>query len=70
MMMKQGWVFEDQMFLNGWVWGSKMFLKGWVLKEGDDLPRWGGIFWGDRNEFFVPPKSFLPSGGIFGVGGG
>ena len=44
MMMKQGWVFEDQMFLNGWVWASKMFLKGWVLKrkmflKGSDKPR-------------------------------
>ena len=44
MMMKQGWVFEDQMFLNGWVWASKMFLKGWVLKrkmflKGSEGPR-------------------------------
>ena len=43
MMMKQGWVFEDQMFLNGWVWASKMFLKGWVLTKkmflkGSDKP--------------------------------
>ena len=33
MMMKQGWVFEEQMFVNGWVWASKMFLKGLVLKR-------------------------------------
>ena len=44
MMMTQGWVFEDQMFLNGWVWAGKMFLKGWVLKrkmflKGSDKPR-------------------------------
>ena len=44
MMMKQGWVFEDQMFLNGWVWASKMFLNGWVLKrkmflKGSDKPK-------------------------------
>ena len=49
MMMKQGWVFEDQIFLNSLVWASKMFLKGWVLKKkmflkGSDKPRMGLIF--------------------------
>ena len=38
MMMKQGWVFEDQMFLKGWVLERKMFL------EGSDKPRTGLIF--------------------------
>ena len=28
MTMKEGWVFEDKMFLNGWDWRSKIFL--WV----------------------------------------
>ena len=33
MMMKKGWVFEDQMFLNGWVFKDKMILNGWVFEN-------------------------------------
>ena len=74
-MMKQGWVFEDQMFLNVWVWASKMFLKGRGLKrkmflKGSDKervnPLSGGVsldgFLGGQQKSWKmspPPERFL-----------
>ena len=33
MMMKQGWVIEEKMFLNGWVFGEKMCLNKWDFQK-------------------------------------
>ena len=59
MMMKQGWVFEDQMLLNGWVWASKMFLKGWVLKRKCSFK--GLIFQNFRLRRQIFPKIYTKS---------
>ena len=33
MMMKEGWVFEEKMFLNWWVFEDKMFLDKLDFEE-------------------------------------
>ena len=80
MMMEQGWVFEDQMFLSGWVWVSKMFLKGWVLKkkmsdkpimflQGSNFPKFSPaapIFTKIYTKSILRVKMMLLNGSIFG----
>ena len=64
MMMKQGWVFEEKIFLNGWVFEDKMFLNKWDFEEQIFLK----VF--DKLQIILMPGSDLAFGLGFGSGFG